>query len=528
MKLNKTRMGLLAGVIVGFLVIDYLTAMTYNFENLGSIIYLCVYIVIIAGIFFLDKENYKKFTGTFAVIVGAIAVALIIGMVSSARFLNAKRYAAVIGYVTQVSFVDMYGKDHAIEMSYVDKDSAIRAAEKRIGELSDVSSQFKIDEAEFSQINYQGNMVRVAPFQYADTFKEYTNYGQGVPYYVIVHTGDGNTNAAAEIVTLDTPMKYYPGAPLNYDLHRHVALNHKLSFLDDWYFEIDDEGNPYWLVQVIQHDVGLWGAKNMRALIVVDAVTGVTERYGLDAIPEWVDTVYPTDMLLTQARDHYTLSNGYFNSFFQQQNVMAIDLDEGSYNYVLIDDEIYVFTGIRPIKADASSTTGMLLISKRTGEAIQIDLPGVSLAAAESTATGSIQEKGYTPTTPVLQNIGGFPTYVMSLKDNSGVIRGFAYVNYQDYTKSAVGTTLSETEVQYMNVMGAQNGIVPEESERTSGTLEGIQQVIIDGNSYYILKLVGDDTLYQAPLSINYALAFMEAGQSVTLEYSGTRVLSIE
>ncbi|WP_331836351.1 hypothetical protein [Erysipelothrix piscisicarius] len=147
----------------------------------------------------------------------------------------------------------------------------------------------------------------------------------------------------------------------------------------------------------------------MDAVIVVDAVTGETARYELSEIPEWVDSVYPTDMMLSHAKDHFTLKGGYFNSFMQQQGVMAVDQQEGSYNYVSIDDEIYIFTGIRPIKLDSSSTTGLLFMNKRTGETLQMDLPGVSITAAEMTSVGSIQEKGYTPTTPILQNVGGFP-----------------------------------------------------------------------------------------------------------------------
>ncbi|WZU02135.1 hypothetical protein MGH68_03525 [Erysipelothrix sp. D19-032] len=104
-------------------------------------------------------------------------------------------------------------------------------------------------------------------------------------------------------------------------------------------------------------------------------VTGETTNYGLDEIPDWVDSVYPTDMLMDQAKSHYTLKGGYFNSIFQRQGVMAVDSDEGAYNYVSIDDEIYIFAGIRPIKLDSSSTTGLSFMNRRTGEAMELSLP---------------------------------------------------------------------------------------------------------------------------------------------------------
>lgn len=524
---KKDKIKWISVVLLAFVAIDLWNGNTYHYTNVASMLYLAFVVLVILGILFLDRQNYKKFTTSFSVIAIGFVVVFIIGGLMSSKIFNAKSYANVIGPVKQVEFADLYSSDHQIEMSYVDKESAILAAEKKIGELSDLSSRFELDVAEFSQINYQGQMVRIAPFQYTDIFKEYINFGAGVPYYVIVNTGEGNLNAQAEIVTLDEPMKYYPGAPLQYDLHRHVAMRHKFSYIDDWFFEIDDAGHPYWVVQGITKRVGLWGAKDMNNLIVVDAVTGETTNYGLDEIPDWVDSVYPTDMLMDQAKSHYTLKGGYFNSIFQQQGVMAVDSDEGAYNYVSIDDEIYIFAGIRPIKLDSSSTTGLLFMNRRTGEAMELSLPGVSLTSAQDTAVGSIQEKGYVPTTPTLQNVGGFPTYVMSLKDQSGVVRGLAYVNYQDYTKSAVGDTPAQTEKLYLSVMGSQTGLVPSDVQTITGTLTDVRQVMIDGNTHYLFKVEGKDTIYQASLILDDRLAFMNAGTVITFEATQTKVTKV-
>ncbi|MDE8162525.1 hypothetical protein PT129_01670 [Erysipelothrix rhusiopathiae] len=526
--MNKRKSIQIGIVILVFVILDIWFGNTYHYMDIGSMLYLSTFILVIAGILFIDRENYKKFFNTFGIIVGVFAVVFLVGSVTSSRMINAKRYANVLGQVRPVEFKDLYGEDHNIEVSYVDKDSALLSAEKKMGELSEVSSRFDINTNEFTQINYQGKMARVAPFVYADTFKKYTNFSSGVPYYVLVTTGDGNMNAKSEIVTLPSPIKYYPGAPLQYDLRRHVALHHKFSYLDDWNFEIDDTGHPYWIVQSITKRVGIWGAKDMDSVIVVDAVSGETARYELNEIPEWVDSVYPTDMMLSHAKDHFTLKGGYFNSFMQQQGVMAVDQQEGSYNYVSIDDEIYIFTGIRPIKLDSSSTTGLLFMNKRTGETLQMDLPGVSITAAEMTSVGSIQEKGYTPTTPILQNVGGFPTYVMSLKDTSSVVRGFSMVNYQDYTKSAVGDTYQLSEKNYLNVMGNQVGIVPEEIVEKTGVVSDVKQVIIDGNTHYFIRLEGEEAIYQANLILSDELAFLTKGDKVMITTNGSKIVSFE
>lgn len=525
--MKQSRIKLVILVLVGFVVVDIWNGNTYNFMNVESMIYLSAVVLIIAGILLLNRDDYKKFINLFIGVAIAFVLVFIVGTLMSSRVLNAKKYSKVIGDVQSVEFSDLYGKDHNVEMSYVDKNSALLAAEKKIGELSEVSARFKINENEFSQINYQGDMVRVAPFKYTDPVKQYLNLNKGIPYYVRVLTGAGKTNAEAEIVTLNEAMKYYPGAPLHYNLKRHVAFKHKFTYLEGWNFEIDDSGHPYWIVRGITKEVGLWGAKNMKSVILVDAVTGATENYKLDEVPKWVDYIYPSEMLLAHAKDHYTLSKGYINSVTQEEGVKEIDQDIGTYNYVSIDDEMYVFTGVRPVSLDAGSTTGLLFMSTKTSQAIVLDLPGISLKTAEATSVGSIQEKNYQPTTPVLQNVGGYPSYVLSLKDQSGVIRAFSIVNYQDYTKSAVGNTLKEAEKVYLALHSDEESLVPEDKEVKSVIIEQIKPVQIDGNTLYYIKFVEDEGIYIAALTIDDYLPFYSEGQELKVVVSAQKILDI-
>lgn len=526
--MKKNRITIASVIVALFIVLDLWNGNTYHYMDVGSLIYLAFFVILVTGILFIDKNNMKSFFGAFGLVVAGFAIFFLVGGLMSVPMFNAQSYANVIGEVKEVEFSDLYSNDHSVEMSYADKESAILAAEKKVGELSDFSSTFELDIAEFSQVNYQNKMVRVAPFQYTDSIKSYLNYGKGVPYYVIVETNNNSLNASATIKTLEEPMMYYPGAPLQYDLHRHVAFNHKFSYLDDWYFEIDEQGHPYWAVQSITKRVGLWGAKDMSGLILVDAVSGDTTYYDVEEVPEWVDTVYPTDMLMNQANYHYTLKGGFFNSIFQQRGVMKVDSQVGEYNYVSIDDEIYIFAGVRPIKLDSASTTGLLFMNKQTGEAMELNLPGASLGSAQQTAVGSIQEKGYSPTTPTLQNVEGYPTYVMSLKDSSGVVRGLSYVNYQDYSKSSVGDTISQTEKAYLLVMGDTEGSIVEDVDTFTTIIDQIHQVLIEGNTYYLVKFENKDEIYQASLALDYQLAFAQPRDKVEVSVVRDKITEID
>ena len=54
-----------------------------------------------------------------------------------------------------------------------------------MGTLSDMVSQFEYSN-DSTQINYQGRPVRVAPIDYADIIKWFTNRSEGLPAYVVV------------------------------------------------------------------------------------------------------------------------------------------------------------------------------------------------------------------------------------------------------------------------------------------------------------------------------------------------------
>lgn len=76
------------------------------------------------------------------------------------------------------------------EISYdqipmLDKDSAEKLGNRKLGELSDMVSQFEVAE-EYTQINYKGRPVRVTPLRYGDWIKWFNNRSEGLPAYLII------------------------------------------------------------------------------------------------------------------------------------------------------------------------------------------------------------------------------------------------------------------------------------------------------------------------------------------------------
>ena len=85
----KTKMKLIAVVVGLFLIIDIVGGLTYNFANVGSIIYLTFVILLIAGILSYDSFTETAVSKLFAVTLGVIVISLLIGGLMSAKFLNA-------------------------------------------------------------------------------------------------------------------------------------------------------------------------------------------------------------------------------------------------------------------------------------------------------------------------------------------------------------------------------------------------------------------------------------------------------
>lgn len=311
---------------------------------------------------------------------------------------------------------------------------------------------------------------------------------------------------------------------------RHVTKAFPTEIIGDEIFEIDENGHPYWVVHILKANVGIGGLRDTKEVIIVDAVSGEIETYSTDDVPAWVDTVYTTRQMTTQTRERYKYNGGFFNSIFAKKNTMNVSTNPGDYNYISINDEIHVFTGIRPATSSKGSNTGVVYISQRTGKAIALDLPGASMSAAEETATGEIAEKGYTPSTPMIISINNNPVYVMSLKDSSGVVRGFSLVNYKDYTVSATGNTLEETVNKYTSLTGGkQEESVPTETENVNGVIAAVESYVLEGNTIYLFTLEGSEEIYEV-LNVEKHVPFLRAGNEVELTVDSgntTRVLEI-
>lgn len=390
------------------------------------------------------------------------------------------------------------------QIPLVDRDTAERLGDRRLGSLTDLVSQFEVS-PEYTQINIKAEPYRVTPLKYAGLFKWLNNFREGIPHYLQVN----NVTGQVEVMTPDKPIRYSYADHFNRYIMRHLRFNYPFTLFGRPAFEIDDEGTPYYIATTFGRNFFL-KEPEPTGLILVNAMTGDHQHYDLKDIPTWVDRVYPADLVLHQLSLNGNYRFGFWNSLFAKEGVTRPS--EG-YNYLPMKDDLYLYTGITSVSSD-DSNIGFVLVNLRTKEATMYPQSAAEEFSAMESAEGSVQEKGYVATFPLLINLQGKPMYILTLKDSSGLIKSYALVDVENYQNVYVAPSVSQLMANYasdhpLEVMPIDQSTLKE----VTGEVESIQAVVRQGETIYYFMV--DGQVYQAPASLNDFLPFLEEGQVI-------------
>ena len=458
----------------------------------------------------LSKSVVVLVSMIFTIVFGIMLVNIIISPV-----FNARSYSRRIN-VTEGVFQDDVKEVDFTKVPLLDKASSEKVGDRIMGQYAEYVSQFYVSD-EYTQINYNDEILRVTPLEYNGFIKWLTNKKNGIGAYITVNSVDGDT----KLVKLEKGMKYLKSAYFNYNLERKLRFSYPFTNLGEAKLELDNEGNPYYIVPTLSY-TGVGRKTKVTGAIIFDPVTGKSEKYALNEVPTWVDNVYPSSLVIEQVNDWGTYRNGFINSIFGQKNV--VNTTEG-YNYLALDNDIYLYTGITSVLADESNL-GFILTNLRTGDTKLYNVAGAEEYSAMESAKGQVQQMNYTSTFPLLINLKGNPTYLVSLKDNAGLVKMYGFVDVQDYQKVVV-TDASLGIIKAMNNYLNSN---PKNSNNTLQTktivVKKITSVVIDGNTYYYL-LDNEDNKYVAKISISNLLPFISVGDSIKIEYSQDTISTI-
>lgn len=501
-----------------------LPALNFHAEEFYVFVFLlcavyCVCAVLTSGFQGEGVKGYfgfvkKQCTIPFLVLVALIA-AIIIGGLTSWVVIRAGSYSKLLS-IKDGDFASEVEEISYNQIPMLDEDSTARLGSRKLGELADMVSQFEILPS-YTQINYQGRPVRVTSLAYGDLVKWFTNRSAGLPAYLIIDM----VTQEAEVVRLDEGMKYTTAEHFGRYLPRHLRFHYPTYMFADPVFEINEEGEPYWVCPRMVKTIGLFGGTDIQGAVLVNAVTGESQYY--EEVPNWVDHVYDANLIMEQYDYYGMYHNGFINSIFGQRDVTHTT--EG-YNYIAIGDDVYMYTGVTSVTSDQSNI-GFILSNQRTKETHFYSVAGATEASAQASAMSQVQQMRYVATFPLLLNIADQPTYFMSLKGEDGLVKMYAMVNVQQYNIVETGSTVAECEANYRRAL-ADSGLisdgdaeaVPSDQEEISGAIAEIRTAVLDGNSYYFLRLEGQDTFYAVNAAENPLAVILNAGDQVTIAYT--------
>ena len=468
----KILISFLITAIVGFGVY-YMMIPALNFKSTDFYVFLLILIAVFCASFAIvigarkkveRREYAKKKSIIPLIIVGVLLVVMGVGFVVGCTLFRATDYSNIM-QVKNSNFSEDFKDIKYDEVPQLDSATAEALADQELGSLDEYMSQYVVSSVS-TQINFSGQIVnagdgrtikfdkdspvRVAYLEYADAFKWLNNTKHGIPAYMVIDVVNQTAYAVDCAKQFGSGITYSPSELFSEKLVRHLRFQYPSAIMDTPNFELDDSGHPYWITPVLDKTIGLFGGTDVKGVIITDALNGKSEYHDIDKIKSdkqfnWIDVVYSENLIVQQYNYHGKLSGGFWNSIFFQDDANVASDGNG---YIALNGDVWVYTGITSLKSDTSNF-GFILCNQRTKETRYYKNGGAKESSAQGSAKDAVQNYGYSPTFPILLNIGGKPTYFMSLYGDDFTVKGYAYVSLND--KTIVGYCVMEGEYSKKN-----------------------------------------------------------------------------
>jgi hypothetical protein len=519
-------------ILLGFYF--YLPVINFNFIDLPVLIMVCLLITVLIQLRNIDWRDTRNLATVFfkklksikliGYCIGALLVFILFTkLILGPKIFRASSYQSLLGAVKEGGDFNTDITPIAVDkIRIVDKELANLLGDKVMGQQASLGSKSHIGEFTIQKIN--NDLYWVAPLLHSGFFK-WLNNRDGTDGYVMVSaTNERDIKLVQTINSKPIKIKYQPESYFNYDLQRHVYTHGYINCgLTDFSFELDDIGKPYWVITKYTNTIGYNGS-DATGTIIVDAQTGEMRNYNLAETPAWVDRIHPSEFVNAQINDWGELVKGYFN-FSNEGKLKVTETPKLVYGQ---DNNSYWYTGLTSVGAD-ESTVGFMLVNTRTKQATWYKQSGATEFAAQGSAMGKVQEKGYYASSAIPYNINGIPTYVMTLKDKSGLVKMNAMVAINDYTVVGVGNNLNEALVNYKSLYYQVNNKLKNTTAATAQkeialTVSRFQADTKNGNTSYYFTLRGKENVFVATSSLSNFLPLTQIGDSVKITYDNDSI----
>jgi heme/copper-type cytochrome/quinol oxidase subunit 4 len=525
----KKRLTLFIGSLVlvslSVYLANYYLLIRINLRYFGIIFYGFVFILLIVNIIFmyLDTDTGKKTRINTLIGVGFFALMAFLLLFGGRTYFHAEEYSNLIE-VAEEDFVQDIDTVDIDTLPLVDKAYGSKLGSLKLGEFPGIGSEFQA--GAYSDIIYQGQQYLVAPLEYRGFFKWFNNRSEGTPGYILINKITAETQFINLKDTSGQGLLYVPSAYFNQDLERYAYYNGMSRYkLENQFFEIDESGHPYFVLQYSLPTVFINGGPKINKIAIVDAISGDVNIYSPGQEPEWVDSVYP-DSLILQHLDYWgSLQDGWLNSVFAQRGVLQ---PSNGTRVIMNNGELYYFTGLTSAGND-ESTIGFVYAGMKTKETRLFRFPGATEDAAMNKALTLLPQNNISTSFPIPINIEDNPTYFILIKGEDGRILRYVFISAENLEIFS----MAETKI------GAYNNYLVKLSETDSSTIEDVSGAITDkisyvsgGNTIYWIE-IDNDKRYKINVS-NFSdpemsyFTSLDIGDTISLRVLDYNVVTIE
>lgn len=479
--------------------------------------------------YFDSEETFMTFMKTLLVplilaVVTLITIA-IMSICNGAMTSSNKYFAFVKDRVTVTNesvLPDIIGEDgDTSKIAIIEDTEAFKKANAVLAEGS-LGNKNSINEESLTSQEINGKFIYTLSLQPNSWFK-WEGKTKG---YITIDRNTGETNLIKDEFVYSIDAKYGNLIFHGTDNVKKLLISTYGGKWVDIDMELNDDSKPYWVAtKVTQSGVG--GYTKVLQVATVDPFTGETKTYNIGEEPEWIERVYPEDVMLEYLGYYGKYIHGWVNSWKTGNDVL--DVTEG-YNIVYIDGTPHVWTGLTTHNASNNASVGVAICNLKTGKITIYKNSGISEQHAQNSAMGLVQEKGYNASFPVILNINGETSYFMLLRDDNSNVQGYAFVSYKDYTKAAFGTTVKEALVAYkskLNTTSSTEDMANKEELSTTGIVTAIGSEVVDGRTVYYVKIEGSDKVFSLQSGVNIDVVFLKLGDTVTFKYYKTNAVVV-
>lgn len=501
---GKSTLWTSLAVFVLFSIINYFGMPTLNFWGFEGVWLELAFVCIGAPIINLlvsdemcwEKPLIGKFNFTPAVLM--LLFLLGISMRTCTAF-NSMDYQRMLEVETAADSV-FNAEVHPIpveKMRSVDQFYAKKLAEDKLGldpglgsramvgkmTIQNITGEFVINDGQ--KLVFNNDLIWVAPLEHT-SFWKWVKHDYTPGYMIVDATNYQNVYMVTKVDGKAVKLRYIESACLNDDIERHIKNSgYATKGITDHCFEINNNGQPHWVLASYDKTIGFSGADS-KGVITVNAQTGELNEYSIDEAPAWVDRIQPEGFITEQVNYWGKYKHGWWNSIWAEEDV---ELATPGMSLVYSQGRSYWYTGLKSAKAD-EGTSGFMLLDTKDKSVKLYRMAGVNETEAQKIAQDQQQAKsaGYIADFPILYNVRGIPTYFVTLKSESGNVMGYCFVAVNNRQAVGYGSTKTEAEKFYLNML-----LRMERDKIKDGPVKNqekefvVRDITSEGENYYLL-----------------------------------------